>query len=60
MHCSERPIDMSDNHKDTVRDAAREVLADAVAHLRRLGLDSLAIRALLAELLLAQGGRHGR
>ena len=51
---------MRDNDKDTVRDAAREVLADAVAHLRRLGLDSLAIRALLAELLLAQGGRHGR
>ena len=60
MGCSERPLDMCDNHKDTARDAAREVLAEAVAHLRRLGLDTLTIRALLAELLLAQGGRHGR
>ncbi len=58
MCCCE--IQAPDNHKDPVRDAAREVLAEAVAHLTRLGLDRLAIRALLAELLIAQGGRHGR
>lgn len=40
--------------------SARGVLADAVAHLRRMGLDRLAIRALLAELLLAQGGHRER
>lgn len=58
MCCCE--IRTPDNHKDPAREAAREVLAETVAHLTRLGLDRLAIRALLAELLIAQGGRHGR
>lgn len=61
MHCSERPFDMCDNHKDTVRDAAGEVLAEAVAHLRRLGLDRPTIRALLGSIpalsLLGYGRR---
>lgn len=60
MLLSDVPAPPSGLDAERIRSAAKDVLADAVAHLRRLGLDRLAIRALLAELLLAQGGHRER